>query len=45
MAHQSPGAFGQANPVPLSPQNVDKKEEKKEEFDEDIDLETALTSL
>ena len=45
MAHQSPGAFGQAKPVPLSPQNVEKKEEKKEEFDEDIDLETALSTL
>jgi len=52
MAHQTAkGGFGQANPVPFTPINEshhNKPEEHKEpteEFDEDISLEEALSTL
>jgi len=48
MAHQTPnGGFGNAHPVSFTPEQQQEKpkEEKKETFDEDIDLETALSTL
>ena len=45
MSQQSKTGFGVAHPVAYSPQNTEKKEEKKETFDEDISLEEALSTL
>ena len=46
MAQQSTGGFGVAHPVPYSPQEPEKKVEKKEpEFDEEISIEEVLTSM
>ena len=46
MSQQSKTGFGVAHPVAYSPQNTEKKEEKKEEnFDEDISIEEALSTL
>ena len=46
MAHQIPnGGFGNAHPVSFTPEQQQPKEEKKENFDEDISLEEALSTL
>ena len=45
MSQQSKTGFGVAHPVAYSPQNTEKKEEKKENFDEDISIEEALSTL
>tara|TARA_B100001029_G_C14834645_1_gene324911 strand:+ start:378 stop:518 length:141 start_codon:yes stop_codon:yes gene_type:complete len=46
MSQQSKTGFGVAHPVAYSPQNTEKKVEKKEEkFDEDISIEEALSTL
>tara|TARA_B100000965_G_scaffold95141_1_gene77668 strand:+ start:167 stop:307 length:141 start_codon:yes stop_codon:yes gene_type:complete len=46
MPQQSTTGFGVAHPVSYSPPEKPKNEEKKEEnFDEDISLEEALSTL
>ncbi len=46
MAQQSKTGFGVAHPVSYSPQNTEKKEEKKEDnFDEDISIEEVLSTM
>ena len=50
MAHQTNGGgFGKANVTSFSPQahhnKPEEHEEKEDKFDEDIDLETALSTL